>query len=119
MPSPSINGKAALRHAFKHLEREVPDSVARAIRFLRHPDSRWIRIPVGGLLVLGGIFSILPFLGLWMLPLGLLLIAHDVPFLRIPIARFTIWATQKWAALREWIKTKWYGAERTRVKDQR
>ncbi|MFL5202902.1 MAG: hypothetical protein ACJ8B9_12530, partial [Microvirga sp.] len=79
----------------------------------------WIRIPIGGLLVLGGVFSILPFLGIWMLPLGLLLIAHDVPFLRDPVARFTIWATRKWAALRGWIQAKWYGAERPRIEDQR
>ena len=34
------------------------------------------------LLILGGIFSFLPVLGLWMLPLGLLLIAQDVPLLQ-------------------------------------
>ena len=32
--------------------------------------------------MLGGIFSFLPLLGVWMLPLGLLLIAQDVPFLQ-------------------------------------
>lgn len=56
---------------------------------------------MGILLMLGGIFSILPFLGLWMLPLGLLLIAYDVPFLQKPVGRFTLWAIQKWAALRQ------------------
>jgi hypothetical protein len=60
-----------------------------------------MRISAGVLLVLGGVFSILPFLGIWMLPLGLLLVAHDVPVLREPIARFTIWGTRKWAALRQ------------------
>ena len=40
-------------------------------------------------------FSILPGLGFWMLLLGLLLIAYDVPFLRRPMARLTIWATRE------------------------
>jgi hypothetical protein len=35
------------------------------------------------LLVAGGVLSILPFLGLWMLPLGLVLLAEDVPRLRL------------------------------------
>jgi hypothetical protein len=96
--------KRLLREAFKHLEQELPESVARALRWLRHPDSRLIRIPVGLLLIIGGIFSFLPALGIWMLPLGLLLIAYDVPFLRRPVASFTMWVTQKWAAFREWLQ---------------
>jgi hypothetical protein len=94
-------GKLILRRAFKHLEQEVPERVARTMRRLRHPRAHWIRIPVGVLLILGGIFSILPFLGLWMLPLGLLLIAHDVPHLREPVGRATIWATRRWSKLRQ------------------
>jgi hypothetical protein len=95
------NGKVILRRAFKHLEGEVPDRLARVIRNLRHPHARWMRIPTGALLVLGGVFSILPFLGIWMLPLGLLLLAYDVPILRKPVGRFTIWSTRKWNDLRQ------------------
>jgi hypothetical protein len=58
-------------------------------------------LPVGILFVIGGIFSILPVFGLWMLPLGLLLMAYDIPFLRKPVGRFTIWAVRKWARLRQ------------------
>jgi hypothetical protein len=94
------DGKSELRQAFKHLEEQVPDRFANILRRLRHPDARLLRIPLGLLLVVGGVFSILPVLGIWMLPLGLLLLAYDVPFLRKPVARFTIWATQKWAAFR-------------------
>ena len=104
------NGKAILRRAFRQLEHEVPGRVARVLRSLRHPDSRWVRIPVGVLLVFGGIFSILPFLGIWMLPLGLLLIAYDVPVLRKPVGRFTIWSTDKWVSLRLWLRRKWTSA---------
>jgi hypothetical protein len=94
-------GRAKLRQAFRRLEEEVPAYVTRVLRSLRHPKARWIRIPTGVLLVLGGIFSILPFLGIWMLPLGLLLIAMDVPVLREPVGRFTIWGIGKWATLKQ------------------
>lgn len=103
-------GKRVLRLAFKGLERELPERVAGAIRRLRQPDARWIRIPVGVLFVVGGVFSILPVLGIWMLPLGLLLIAYDVPFLRAPVGGFTIWATRKWVSWRLWLRAKWDGA---------
>jgi hypothetical protein len=39
------------------------------------------------LLIGGGVLSILPFLGLWMLPLGLILLAEDIPPLRRARAR--------------------------------
>jgi hypothetical protein len=34
------------------------------------------------LLILGGLLFFLPILGIWMLPLGLLLLAEDLPVLR-------------------------------------
>ena len=86
-----LEGKRVLRQAFKDLERELPQRVARGMRGLRHPKARYIRIPVAVLSIVGGVFSFLPVLGLWMLPLGLLLLAHDVPFLRKPVGRFTSW----------------------------
>jgi hypothetical protein len=98
--------KRVLRDAFKRLEQELPERVARILRKLRHPDARWVRIPVGLLCVVGGVFSFLPVLGLWMLPLGLLLIAYDVPFLRKPVGYFTIWGAEKWTAFRLWVRQK-------------
>ena len=95
------NGKTILRQASKHLEREIPYAVARVLRRLRHPDARWIRAPVGLILLIGGIFSFLPILGIWMLPLGLLLMAYDVPLLRKPVARFTFWGLRKWTSIRQ------------------
>jgi hypothetical protein len=102
-------GKRILRQAFKDLERELPERLARVVRRLRHPDARWIRIPVGLLAVVGGIFSFLPVLGIWMLPLGLLLLAYDIPFLRKPVGRFTIWAAWRWARLRRAVARWWSG----------
>ena len=99
-------GKRVLRDAFKRLEQELPERVARVIRNLRHPDARWVRIPIGLLFIVAGFFSFLPVLGLWMLPLGLLLIAYDVPVLRKPVGYFTIWGAEKWAACRQWLARK-------------
>ena len=94
------DGERKLDQAFEGLEEEVPDRVARAIRWLRDPEARWIRLPVGVLLILGSALWFLPVLGIEMLPIGLLLIAQDVPFLRGPVGRATIWLERKWKILR-------------------
>jgi hypothetical protein len=100
-------GKRVLRQAFRRLEQELPGRFGRPMRWLRHPHSRWIRLPMALLLILGGVFSILPGLGIWMLPLGLLLIALDVPFLRKPMGKSTLWGADKWAASRPWLSERW------------
>ncbi|MGF9763143.1 hypothetical protein AAII07_49165 [Microvirga sp. 0TCS3.31] len=101
------SSKAKLREAFLHLENEVPGGVARQVRNLRHPDARWVRLPIGVLFVVGGLLApVVPILGVWMIPLGLLLLAYDVPFLRRPTANFTIWSTRKWVAVKEWFSRR-------------
>ncbi|WP_134498115.1 hypothetical protein [Microvirga pakistanensis] len=101
------SSKAKLREAFLHLEKEVPEGVARQVRNLRHPNARWVRLPLGVLFVLGGLLApVVPILGVWMIPLGLLLLAYDIPFLRRPIANFTIWSTKKWVASKEWFNRR-------------
>ncbi len=79
----------------ERFEARLPDRIARASCWLRQPDSRLVRIPVALLLIVGGVFSFLPVLGLWMLPLGLALIAVDVPAMRPPLARVLRWIEQK------------------------
>lgn len=76
-------------------ERKLPAFFARFIDWVRRPTSRWIRIPMGALLVLFGLFGFLPILGFWMLPLGLLLIARDVPSLEPPLARIFAWLNRR------------------------
>ena len=56
---------------------------------------RVTRIVIGSLLVLGGLFAILPVLGLWMIPLGLLVIFFEEP-----------WVRAKWRAARAWIRAR-------------
>lgn len=71
-----------------HLDRwqgKLPRRVAGALEWLRRPSSRWLRLPVGLLLIVGGLLGFLPVLGFWMLLPGLLLLALDVPFLRLPL----------------------------------
>ena len=92
----SADHKAELDRHFAWLEAKLPPRPAGFVRWLRRPSSRLVRIPLALLLVVGGVFSFLPILGLWMLPLGLLLIAQDVPFLQAPLARMLGWIERKW-----------------------
>lgn len=54
-----------------------------------------VRFPLALVLIAGGVFSFLPFLGIWMLPLGLLLLAVDLPILRSPISALIIRGRRK------------------------
>jgi hypothetical protein len=94
---------AELNRYFEMIDRRVPISVSQFIRWLRMPSSFAIRLIIAILLILGGIFSFLPILGLWMLPLGLLLIAQDVPLVQEPLVAAFAWVEAKW----EWLKVKW------------
>jgi hypothetical protein len=99
-------GRKELDKAYEGLEQELPDRLVRSIRWLRDPHSRWIRLPVGLLFIIGGLLWFLPVVGLELLPIGLLLIAEDVPFLRKPVARCMIWLERKWVVLRRWWQRK-------------
>ncbi|WP_409363664.1 hypothetical protein [Bradyrhizobium sp. AUGA SZCCT0051] len=98
------------RH-FAWFEAKLPEKPARFVAWLRKPSSRYVRIPLAILLIIGGIFSFLPVLGLWMLPLGLLLFAQDVPFLQKPTAQLLGWIERKWIA-RQRAKTRAKTAEK-------
>lgn len=81
--------KNRLNRLLDRLERAIP-KIQTFLVWLRKPATRLVRIPFAVLLVLGGLFSILPGLGIWMLPLGLLLLAIDLPMLREPTTRIAI-----------------------------
>lgn len=94
-----------LERYFAMIDRRAPTRVSRFIRWLRKPSLAILRWTIALLLVLGSVFSFLPVLGIWMLPLGLLLIAEDVPLLRVPLLRSFLWTEQKWGQLRaKWRK---------------
>jgi len=92
----SEHDKMELDRHFAWFEGRLPLRPARFVGWLRKPSSRLARIPLAILLIAGGIFSILPVLGLWMLPLGLLLFVQDVPILQRPMARMLGWVERKW-----------------------
>jgi hypothetical protein len=61
------------------LIRRLPERLQAAIHWLREPQRRWLRLPAGLFFIVGGCLSVLPVFGLWMLPLGLVLLGDDIP----------------------------------------
>jgi hypothetical protein len=82
-------------HRLERLIDRLPSRFRTTVRWLRKPSSRWVRIPAGVLLIGGGLLGILPLLGFWMLPLGLILLAEDVPLLRTWRDRILTWIEQR------------------------
>jgi hypothetical protein len=74
--------RADAERRLRRLLRRLPSRMQAITRWLRKPASRWARIPAGILLMIGGCLAILPVFGLWMLPLGLMLLADDIKLLR-------------------------------------
>ena len=64
------------------------------------PKSRAGRIAVGILLVLGGLLGFLPILGFWMVPLGLAVLATDIPAVRRFKRKATVAVMRRWRKLR-------------------
>ena len=98
----SGHGQNTLDEAFEKLQQETPDAVTRLIVRLRKPQARLVRIPLGLLFICAGFLWFLPALGLWCLPIGLLLLAQDVPFLRRPVGRMTLYLVERWVRFRKW-----------------
>ncbi|MFC7704868.1 tryptophan synthase subunit beta [Plastorhodobacter daqingensis] len=59
-----------------------------------------LRVPLALLLILGGFLAILPVFGLWMIPLGLLVLAIDLPLLRPSVSAAIIRLRRKWSLWR-------------------
>lgn len=92
----SNDHRAELDRHLAWFQGKMPPRFAKFIGWVRKPSSRLVRVPLAMVLIIGGIFSFLPVLGLWMLPLGLILIAQDLPFLQGPMARMLGWIERKW-----------------------
>jgi hypothetical protein len=63
---------------------------------IRLPRSRSLRIGLGLALCAGGIVGFLPIVGFWMLPLGVIVLATDIPAAH----RLRLWFEAKWRAWR-------------------
>ena len=65
---------------------------------IRLPNHPAIRIALGVLLVVAGFLGFLPILGFWMLPLGFLVLSHDLPLVRRQRRRIALWWARRRAA---------------------
>ena len=79
---------------------KLPPQFRSRIEWLRVPSRWWLRVPAGVLFTIGGLLSILPVLGLWMLPVGAALLAEDVPGLKGPLERSARWLVAAWQRVR-------------------
>lgn len=73
----------------------LPPRFAGTMSYLLQPSRRWVRIPAGVALVGGGVLAFLPVFGFWMIPLGLALLAEDVPVLRSSRSRVLDWIERR------------------------
>lgn len=103
--TPRLRTKARLERQFEAIERQVP-ALRRPLAAIRARGWWIVRLPVALLFIAGGILSILPFLGLWMLPVGLMLLAVDLPLLRAPLSNMMIRARRKAALWQRWWRKK-------------
>jgi hypothetical protein len=98
-PAPADDDARHHRRRLDSLIGRLPGRFRAAALWLLEPESRWARIPAGALLIVGGLLAVLPVFGLWMLPLGVILIAEDVPILRRGVARALAYAERRWPRL--------------------
>jgi fatty acid desaturase len=86
-----------LDREFSRFSQKLPQSIGRFVDWLRRPQSRYVRIMVAMVFIPGGIVGFfLPLIAFWMTPVGILLIAQDVPFMRAPMARLLAWTNDRW-----------------------
>jgi hypothetical protein len=55
------------------------------------PQSRALRLLIGYLFTFFGFFGILPILGFWMIPVGLLILSQEYGWLRRMRRKFVLW----------------------------
>ncbi len=75
----SVDETAAKRREFFRLRGHTLHVLGRRFAL---PSNRLARMSIGIAFVIGGFLSFLPVLGIWMLPLGLLILSIDLAFVR-------------------------------------
>lgn len=89
-----------LDRACDRLESHLPRPIRRALRWMRGPSAKILRIPLAILFMCGGLLWFLPILGAWMMPVGLLLMAQDIKPLHRPVGRAILWLVDRWEGLK-------------------
>lgn len=74
---------------------KVPRPLGRLISWMRKPELRWLRLIAGILFICCGLVGFLPILGLWMVPLGLIILAQDSKWLQRPTLQAITWLETK------------------------
>ena len=97
----SKESQRVLHEAYEALERELPDRIARVVHWVRAPERWWLRVSIGVLCIVGGCLWFLPVVGLELIPLGLLFLAQDIPFLQQPVGRAILWGVTKYRRWRD------------------
>jgi purine-cytosine permease-like protein len=93
------------------VERQTPRTLKIFGREIPMPASRIGRIILGTILILGGILGFLPILGFWMVPLGVLVLSHDLAFVRRFRRRVQLWWAQRAKAKAEAAKSDQQNAD--------
>ena len=85
------------REEMDRFQNHIPTWAADNLKRLRGERAIWVRVPAGVALVGSGVlgFLPLPIVSIWMLPVGLALLAHDIPTMRTPMARLLHFTNRK------------------------
>ena len=78
------------------LLKRLPHWVGTALHWLLEPSHHWLRIPAALAFLLCGAFAPIPLIGVWMLPVGLVLLGEDIPWLKIPMEQSAQWVERTW-----------------------
>jgi hypothetical protein len=92
--------------AEKRLEKLIsraPRGLAAFIHWTRQPQLFWLRLRLGVALIVGGFLAILPIFGMWMTPLGFILLAQDFAPIRRGLYRLINWIAGK--------RPHWFGEQ--------
>ena len=102
----ALNGRQMLDLAYASLAQMLPARAARWLQWLRSPGAIWLRIPAGLLCILAAAFWFMPVIGIEWLPVGLLLLAEDVPPLRRPVGRLILFLIAQARRLQAWWRAR-------------
>ena len=84
-----LSDQEAEQYIHEKLDR-LPPRIAQAVHKLRNARPAWLRLVAAALLMLGGLLWFLPLVGIWMLPLGLILVADQFPGTKRLLVKFLI-----------------------------